>query len=97
MTSTSPGWPGEPLITGLARCTTLRGIDPPDPYRILIKIPGGMEYTNEPGEADVASAKRIQSTGEIKFELENGHSSLAYVRHGNKVETAEYHPTVVTG
>jgi hypothetical protein len=76
---------------------TLRGIDPPDPYRILIKIPGGMEYTNEPGEADVASAKTIKSTGAIPFDLENGHSSLAYVHHGNKVETAEYHPTVVSG
>jgi len=76
---------------------TLRGIDPPDPYRILIKIPGGMEYTNEPGEADVASAKRIKSSGAIPFDIENGHSSLAYVRHGNKVETAEYRPTVVGG
>ena len=76
---------------------TLRGIDPPDPYRILIKIPGGMEYTNEAGEADVASAKTIKSTGAIPFDLDNGHSSLAYVHHGNKVETAEYHPTVVSG
>jgi hypothetical protein len=76
---------------------TLRGIDPPDPYRILIKIPGGMEYTNEAGEAEVASAKRIKSTGAIPFDIENGHSSLAFVRHGNKVETAEYHPTVVGG
>jgi hypothetical protein len=76
---------------------TLRGIDPPDPYRILIKIPGGMEYVNEAGEADVASAAKIKSTGAIPFDLENGHSSLAYVRYGNKVETAEYHPTVVSG
>ena len=76
---------------------TLRGIDPPDPYRILIKIPGGMEYVNEAGEADVASAKKVKSTGAIKFDLENGHSSLAYVHHGNKVETAEYNPTVVGG
>jgi hypothetical protein len=79
---------------------TLRGIDPPDPYRILIKIPGGMEYTNEAGEAgeaEVASAKTVKSTGAIPFDLENGHSSLAHVHHGNKVETAEYHPTVVSG
>jgi hypothetical protein len=52
---------------------------------------------NDGGEADVASAKRIMSTGAIPFDLENGHSSLAYVRHGNKVETAEFHPTVVGG
>jgi hypothetical protein len=75
---------------------TLRGIDPPDPYRVLIKIPGGMEYTNAPGEADVASAKTIRSTGAVPFDITDGHTSLAYVRHGNKVETAEYHPTVVS-
>ena len=74
---------------------TLRGIDPPDPYRVLIKIPGGMEYTNDPGEADVAAAKTIKSTGAIQFDLSDGHSSLAYVHHGPSVETAEFHPTVV--
>ena len=76
---------------------TLRGIDPPDPYRVLIKIPGGMEYTNEAGEAEVAQATRIKSTGPIAFDLEKAHSSLAYVRHGPKVETAEFRPTVVAG
>ena len=76
---------------------TLRGIDPPDPYRVLITIPGGMEYVNERGEADVASARRIRSSAAIPFDLENGHSSLAYVRQGNKAETAEFHPTVVSG
>jgi len=76
---------------------TLRGIDPPDPYRILVKIPGGMEYTNEAGEAEVAQAARIKSNGPIAFDLENGHSSLAYIRHGNKVKTAEFRPTVVSG
>ena len=75
---------------------TLRGIDPPDPYRVLIKIPGGMEYTNGPGEADVASAKTVRSTGAIPFDITDGHTSLAYVRHGNQVETAEYHPTVIS-
>ncbi len=76
---------------------TLRGIDPPDPYRALIKIPGGMEYVNETGEADVASAKTVRSTGAIAFDLSDGHSSLAYVRHGSGVKTAEFHPTVVGG
>jgi hypothetical protein len=76
---------------------TLRGIDPPDPYRVLIKIPGGMEYTNEAGEAEVAQATRIKSNGPIAFDLEKAHSSLAYVRHGPEVETAEFRPTVVGG
>ena len=74
---------------------TLRGIDPPDPYRILTKIPGGMEYTNPEGEAEIAQAKTIKSTGTIAFDLSDGHSSLARVRYGPGVETAEYHPTVV--
>ena len=56
-----------------------------------------MEYVNEAGEADVASATKIRSTGAVPFDVENGHSSLAYVRHGSKVETAEYRPTVVGG
>jgi hypothetical protein len=74
---------------------TLRGIDPPDPYRVLTKIPGGMEYTNPEGEAEIASATRITSKGAIQFDLSNAHSSLAYVRHGPSVETAEFRPAVV--
>jgi hypothetical protein len=76
---------------------TLRGIDPPDPYRILVTIPGGMEYTNEAGEAEVAQATRIMSNGPIAFDFEKGHSSLAYIHHGPEVETAEFRPTVVGG
>jgi hypothetical protein len=52
---------------------------------------------NEAGEADVAQATTVKSTGPIPFDIENGHSSLAYVRHGNKAETAEFNPVVVGG
>lgn len=73
---------------------TLRGIDPPDPYRVITKIPGGMEYTNTDGEAEIAQAKTIKANAALQFDLSNSHSSLAYVRHGPGVETAEYRPAV---
>jgi hypothetical protein len=73
---------------------TLRGIDPPDPYRVITKIPGGMEYTNRDGEAEIAQAKAIKGNGAIQFELSNAHSSMAYVRRGPGVQTAEFRPTV---
>jgi hypothetical protein len=73
---------------------TLRGIDPPDPYRVITKIPGGMEYTNPDGEAEIARATTITGRGAIQFDLSDAHSSLAYVRRGPGVETAEFRPTV---
>jgi hypothetical protein len=73
---------------------TLRGVDPPDPYRVITKIPGGMEYTNRDGEAEIAQATTIKGDGAIRFELSNAHSSMAYVRRGPGVQTAEYRPTV---
>jgi hypothetical protein len=73
---------------------TLRGIDPPDPHRVITKIPGGMEYTNTDGEAEIAQAKTIKANAALQFDLSNSHSSLAYVRHGPGVETAEYRPAV---
>jgi len=73
---------------------TLRGIDPPDPYRVLVRIPNGFEYTNEQEEAETAQAKRIKSNGAIKLDITDGHSSMAYVRHGNAFQTGAK-PTVV--
>lgn len=74
---------------------TLRAIDPPDPYRVVVTIPGGMEYTGPGNQAETALAKRISVTGPITYEVMNGHSSMAYVQHGNDLKTREYHPTVV--
>jgi hypothetical protein len=74
---------------------TLRGIDPPDPYRALVRIPGGMEYTGPSEEAETALAKRIRVNGAIKLEIANGHSSLAFVRHGSSFRSDKYRPTVV--
>jgi hypothetical protein len=75
---------------------TLRGIEPPDPYRILVRIPGGMEYTGPNNEAETALSKRLVArTGPIEFDLRDKHSSMAYVHHGNDVETGTFEPTVV--
>ena len=74
---------------------TLRGIDPPDPYRVVVSIPGGMEYTGPGHQAETALAKRISVQGPVSFEVTDGHSSMAYVQHGNDVGTRDYNPTVV--
>ena len=60
---------------------TLRGIDPPDPYRIMVTIPGGFEYTGDDNTAETALATKVRSDAEIKLDLSNSHSSLAYVKH----------------
>jgi hypothetical protein len=73
---------------------TMRGFDPPDPYRVVVRIPGGFEYTGESEEAETAVATKIVSKGEIAYTLENTHSSMAMVRHGNAFEE-KYNPTVV--
>lgn len=67
---------------------SLRGIDPPDPYRIIVQIPGGFEYTGPDKSAETAVAKRVRTNGEIKLDLADGHSSLAVVRHEGKLPAA---------
>ena len=64
---------------------TLRTIDPPDPYRILVEIPGGFEYTGPDDNAETAQAKRIRATGGIELDLTDSHSSLAWVKHEGEV------------
>src|SRR5439155_11974030 len=60
---------------------TLRGIDPPDPYRVLVKIPGGFEYTGEDQDAETALAKSLKVRGgdELDYEQTDSHSSMALV------------------
>jgi hypothetical protein len=74
---------------------TLRGIDPPDPYRVIVKIPDTMEYTNDDESAETAVAKRIRSDATIKFDITDGHVSMCFVRHGNAFRTGRHEPTVV--
>lgn len=73
---------------------TLRGIEPPDPFRVLVRIPNGFEYTNEQEEAETALATRLVARGPIAYEFSNSHSSMCYVRHGNAFQTG-VQPTVV--
>lgn len=88
---------GHVRVEGLleAEVDTLRGIEPPDPYRVLVRIPGGMEFTGPGEEAETALAKRLVARGPIEFDLENAHSSMALVHHGSDVSTQDYQPTVV--
>ncbi len=74
---------------------TLRGINPPEPYRILVRIPNGMEYTGPNEEAETAQSKRIRADGAIKLDLANSLSSMAYVHHGSSLETGAHEPIVV--
>ncbi len=74
---------------------TLRGISPPEPYRVLVRIPNGMEYTGPNEEAETALTKRLVARGPVAFELHNSHSSLAYVHHGSAIRTGAHEPTVV--
>jgi hypothetical protein len=74
---------------------TLRGIDPPDPYRVIVKIPNGFEYTGADESAETALAKRIRSSGAIDLDITDGHASMTYVRHGSDIETGA-RPTVVS-
>lgn len=82
---------GDALVT---ETDTLRGIDPPDPYRVVVKIPNGFEYTGDDESSETALAKTIRFRGAIDVDVTDGHSSLAYVRHGSSVQTGAQ-PTVV--
>lgn len=78
-----------------AEVVTLRGIDPPDPYRVVVRIPNGMEYTGPGEEAETALARRISVHGPIEFDVTDGHSSMAYVHHGSDIHTGAHEPTIV--
>ena len=69
---------------------TLRGIDPPDPYRILVRIPGGFEYTGPDNEAETATATRlvVRGGGNLDYEHTSSHSSMAWVKHEGQVPAA---------
>ena len=69
---------------------TLRGIDPPDPYQILVRIPGGFEYTGPNNEAEtaVAVSLKVAAGGELDYEHEMTHSSMARVEHSGQVPAA---------
>ena len=55
-----------------------------------------MGYTNKEGAAEIASPKRLVSTGDIAFEISGGHTSLPYVTHSGDEQSDTYNPTVVS-
>jgi hypothetical protein len=69
---------------------TLRGIDPPDPYRVLVRIPNGFEYTGPNEEAETALAKTLRVSGGdvLDYEHTDTHSSMAFVKHEGQVPAA---------
>jgi hypothetical protein len=73
---------------------TLRGIDPPDPYRVIVTIPNGFEYTGPGESAETALATKIKFDGAFPLDFENSHSTMAYVRHGSNVQTGAVPTTV---
>jgi hypothetical protein len=66
---------------------TLRAIGSSDPYRVLVKIPGGFEYTGENDDAETALSKSLKVRGgdELDFEHTDSHSSMAFVKHEGRV------------
>jgi hypothetical protein len=62
---------------------SLKGFgDPAPPYRILVTIPGGFEYTGEGNTAETAVATKLRVNGAFSYEHENTHSSMTHVRRG---------------
>jgi hypothetical protein len=66
---------------------TLRAIGSSDPYRVLVKIPGGFEYTGENDDSETALSKSLKVRGgdELDFEHADSHSSMAFVKHEGRV------------
>jgi hypothetical protein len=65
---------------------TLRGFgEPPPPYRIVVTIPGGFEYTGEGESAETAVATKLRASSEVRFEHENTHSSITRVLRGSGI------------
>jgi hypothetical protein len=69
---------------------TLRGIDPTDPYRVLVRIPNGFEYTGPNNEAETAVAKTLKVSvgGKLDYKHSDSHSSMAFVKHEGEVPAA---------
>ena len=55
-----------------------------DEQRVIVQLPNGFEYK----ESEVAQAKSLRSTGEIKFDWTATHSSLAEVEHTDEALVA---------
>nr|MBA2635058.1 hypothetical protein [Chloroflexota bacterium] len=61
-----------------------------DPYRVLVKIPGGFEYTgeNEGAEGALSKSLKVRGGDELDYEHTDSHSSMAFVKHEGQVPAA---------
>ena len=55
----------------------IKNIATGDEHRILVEMPNGMEYRHP----EIATTGVLKSSGAIKFDCPNAHSSLALVEH----------------
>lgn len=69
---------------------TLRAIGSDEPYRVVVKIPGGFEYTgsNHDAETALTTSLSVHGGGELDYEHNNTHSSMAFVSHSGEVPAA---------
>jgi len=74
---------GTALVTEVNTLMTMG--DSPQPYRVVVTIPNGFEYTGDTHSAETALAVRIKSSGPVALDLKNCHASMTYVKRGSHV------------
>jgi hypothetical protein len=74
---------GTALVTEVNTLMTMG--DNPQPYRVVVTIPNGFEYTGDTHGAETAQAVSLKSSGPITFDLKNCHASMTYVKRGSHV------------
>jgi hypothetical protein len=66
---------------------SLKAIGSEEPYRILVEIPGGFEYTGPDNKAETAVTTKLEVAGGdlLDYEHTGTHSSMAFVKHEGQV------------
>jgi hypothetical protein len=59
--------------------------DSPQPYRVVVTIPNGFEYTGDTHSGETALAVSLKSSGPVAFDLKNCHATMAFVKRGSHV------------
>jgi len=74
---------GSALVTEVRTLMTIG--DNSQPYRVVVTIPNGFEYTGDNHGAETAIAVSIRSKGPVALELKDCHASMTYVKRGSHV------------
>lgn len=74
----------EGKIETVSEPLTIPASEEGEEQRIRVQMPNGFEYK----EAEVAHAKVLSSSGEVKLDWKDTHSSLAHVEHTNEALVA---------